>query len=344
MNGVLSVRLQIDAIEERLIISDVVERAKLGCVQKTPAANAIRGKEIPESRVPETQPEGCGRGSERAVRRVHVPKSMRHAQPAPCRDAGDQAGLIAEFRIGRSGAEFHALNRAGRKLCREDLALLIADRLAVDHEADLRMIAQRVEESIGVGRDSAGAINDGLAQAAAGVDIGKLRNQAAVGIYVRGGIELQHVGSGGFDVHGGLGTNQRESRRDLHGDGVAHRDVLREHQETGRGDFQMIRIRRNVADPVRSLGAGGDGLRIAGNSVANRNRRARHGGPARVHHGTGDCAGVSQRLRGQVATRQNQSEESLHTVQYREIEGFSLREVYEWADLPVSGINFSTSG
>ena len=51
-------------------------------------------------------------------------------------------------------------DRAGRKLRRKHFALLIADRLAVDDEADLRVVAQRVEEAIGIRRHAAGAVHD----------------------------------------------------------------------------------------------------------------------------------------------------------------------------------------
>ena len=48
--------------------------------------------------------------------------------------------------------------RVERDLRGEELALLIAHRLAVDDERGLRVIAQGMEESIGVGRHRAGAV------------------------------------------------------------------------------------------------------------------------------------------------------------------------------------------
>ena len=64
--------------------------------------------------------------------------------------------LVAELRVGRAGDNLHALDGAGRQLRRKDLALLIADRLAVDHEAALRVIAHRMEEPVCIGGHAAG--------------------------------------------------------------------------------------------------------------------------------------------------------------------------------------------
>jgi hypothetical protein len=60
------------------------------------------------------------------------------------------------------------LDGVERHLRGELLALLIADRLAVDGEAGLRVIAQRVEEAVGIGHHAGTGQRDGVPHAAAG--------------------------------------------------------------------------------------------------------------------------------------------------------------------------------
>ena len=57
----------------------------------------------------------------------------------------------------------------------------------------LRVVAQGMEETVAIGRHAAGAVRDGLAQAAAGIDRGELHDQVPVGIDVRGGIDLEEI-------------------------------------------------------------------------------------------------------------------------------------------------------
>src|ERR1039458_9109798 len=85
------------------------------------------------------------------------------------------------------------LDGAGRKLRGEHFALLVADGLPVNHEADLRVIAERVEESVAVSGNTSRAVYDRLAQTSSRVDVGELHNERAVGIDVCGGFHFQHV-------------------------------------------------------------------------------------------------------------------------------------------------------
>ena len=62
-----------------------------------------------------------------------------------------QAGLAAIFRGRRAFDHFHRLHGVDRDLIRENLALLVRDRLAVDGERVRGVIAQAVEKTVGVG-------------------------------------------------------------------------------------------------------------------------------------------------------------------------------------------------
>ena len=69
-------------------------------------------------------------------------------------DVDDHAGLFAEFGRRRAGDDFHGLDRIERNLVGKDFALLVGDRLAIDGERVLRVIAHAVEETVGIGGNS----------------------------------------------------------------------------------------------------------------------------------------------------------------------------------------------
>ena len=123
--------------------------------EKAAASNAVDRQEIPDSRAAETNRRGPADAAERTIVCVEVTEDPSRAEPGTRRDVCDQAGFVAELRVWSAGDDLHALDRAGGKLRRKHLALLIADRLAVDHKAGLGMVADGVEESVGVRRNAA---------------------------------------------------------------------------------------------------------------------------------------------------------------------------------------------
>src|ERR1035437_2764034 len=104
-------------------------------------------------------------------------------------DIGYQAGLVAQLRIPRSRPPLHALGRGSGGLSGGDFALLIADGWSIDHEADLRVIAEGVERSVAIGGDTARAIRDRLAEAGSRVDGGKFGKLRSIGVHGIGGSE-----------------------------------------------------------------------------------------------------------------------------------------------------------
>ena len=138
--------------------------------------------------------------------------------------------------------------------------MLVADGLPVDDEADLRVIAQRMEEAVAVGSHAAGAIHDGLAQAGAGIDVGEFHDQVPVGIGVRGRIDFDHIRSAASTVTVVFGSGQRQRGFELHGHGAANGHILAENGEPRSRDLQVIGIRRDVAQAEGAIGAGGGGL------------------------------------------------------------------------------------
>ena len=145
----------------------VVEGGELGRIQKAAAAHAIDRQKVADFRAAEAERRRCRRRCRRIRSwRRHCRKRCRAPRPERVVICATRLVLSPNSASRRSGDDLHALNRAGGKLGGEDLALLIADGLPVDHEADLRVIAQRMKEAVPIGGHAAGAVGDRLAQAA----------------------------------------------------------------------------------------------------------------------------------------------------------------------------------
>ena len=142
--------LPIETVEDGLAVAHVVKRTELGAVEEAPAAQRVGGEEVAELLAAEAEGGFFADGAEGAVLRGEAAEGL--LAESGTRDGVDhQAGLIAELRARRAGDQFHGLDGVERNLRGELLALLIGDRLAVDGEAGLRVIAQRVEEAVGIG-------------------------------------------------------------------------------------------------------------------------------------------------------------------------------------------------
>ena len=80
-------------------------------------------------------------------------------------DANDQAVLVAELGRRHAGDDLHRLHGLRRDLVRVDPALLVGHRLVVDRKLRLRVIADRMEEPVGVGDHARRGQRDHLVQA-----------------------------------------------------------------------------------------------------------------------------------------------------------------------------------
>ncbi len=208
--------LPIEAIEDGLAVSHVVKRTEFGAVEKAPAAQGIGGEEIAELLAAEAEGGFLADGSEGAVLRGEAAERLL-AESGTGDGVDHEAGLIAEFGAGRAGDEFHGLDGVERNLGGELFALLIGDGLAVDGEAGLCVIAQRVEEAIGIGDDAGAGHGDGVAESVAGGGGGQLRVEFAIHVVVRVGDVFEHGHAAGFHRDGGMFAGQREGNLSARG-------------------------------------------------------------------------------------------------------------------------------
>ena len=83
----------------------------------------------------------------------HPKLRLSLAQARTRRNLYHQTCFVTVFRRRRAGNNLHRLDRIYRNLIRENLALLVGNRLTIDRERILRMIPETVEESVGVRHD-----------------------------------------------------------------------------------------------------------------------------------------------------------------------------------------------
>ena len=101
---------------------------------------------------------------------------------------------MSPYSAGRdAGDDFHRLHRVGRNLVRIDAALLVGDRLVVDRELRLRVIADRMEEAVRVGDHARRRQRDHLVQPERLDSSGSLRDQALVDVGMGGRVALEEV-------------------------------------------------------------------------------------------------------------------------------------------------------
>ena len=193
-----------------------------GVSRKRPDRIALTARKLPTFGPPNASVASSGVGGEGAPFRQET--AVRLLPQPRFRDGiYDQAGFIAEFGRGRASDQFHGLDGVQRHLRGEALALLIADRLAVNREAGLRMIAQGMEEAVGIGGDGPAAQHDGIAQPGTGRRNGQFVESFGVHIVVGVGDIFQEVGAGRF--HGYRRLRSREGSWILRLMGTAPRIV-----------------------------------------------------------------------------------------------------------------------
>ena len=112
---------------------------------------------------------------------------------------------------------------------------------------------------------------------------------------MRGGIHLDEVPRA-LHRDTGLSSGQGQCGLELDGDGAADAHILREDREARCRYLQVIRIRRNIDESERAVGARGCRLPVAGDWIVDRHRGPGDSGAGRIDDGSFNGAGVSQRL------------------------------------------------
>ncbi len=146
--------LAVDAIEDVQLVALVVEDDELGRIEEASGVEAVDLDEVAPVLSAVAEIDRAGGRAEAAVGGGDAAGGLGDSLAGAGGDLNDEAGLAAILGGRGSGDDFDRLDGVGGKLVGEDLALLVGDRLAVDGEGVGGVIAEAVEETVGVGRDA----------------------------------------------------------------------------------------------------------------------------------------------------------------------------------------------
>jgi hypothetical protein len=151
VNRVGAVELIVHAIEQIFFVALVVEHYEFRRIEKAASVQTAYRDEVPPVLATVRKfgfHVGC---SERPVRSAHTAVRGGHALTGPRGRYNHNAGLASVFRRRRPGDHRQGFDRIDWKLVGKDLALLVSNWLAVDAERIRGVVADPVEEAIGIG-------------------------------------------------------------------------------------------------------------------------------------------------------------------------------------------------
>src|SRR5215469_1967578 len=147
MQGVVLGRLKIQPVEERSVVTDIVNSGELRRIEITTAAQAGSRDELSPVLATDSKVEVRSAGSERTVGSADAAGRLL-AKPRFRRHTHHHAVLVAKFSRWNAGDDFHGLNCLRRYLIGIGTTLLVGDWLTIDCKLRLRVIALRMEEAV----------------------------------------------------------------------------------------------------------------------------------------------------------------------------------------------------
>src|SRR5438093_8951340 len=150
MNRIGTAELQIHAVEYVLLVAFGMDDLEFLWIEETACIQAIRRKEIAPLRASKRHIKAPVRRPETSVRSSHTADRFCLTKTGARRYLDDQAGLVSEFSGWRAGDHFQRLNRIDRDLVGEDFARLVRNWLAIDRKRTFRMVADGVNQAVGI--------------------------------------------------------------------------------------------------------------------------------------------------------------------------------------------------
>ena len=161
VNGVGGGEGVVDAVEDVLFVALVVEDGELGGIEKAAGVEAVDLNEVAPvlAAIAEVEP---SRWRSRRCRRKLLMLPVGLVTPCPERVVATMTRLVlSPYSAGGAPADdLDGLNGVGGELVGEDLALLVGDGLAIDGEGVGGVVAEAMEEAVGVGGDAGGGERD----------------------------------------------------------------------------------------------------------------------------------------------------------------------------------------
>ena len=160
----------------------------------------------------------------------------------------------------------------------------------------MRVVAERMKESVAIGRDAARAVCDRLTQAPAGIDASHLEHLRSVNIHVGRRIVFEGLDCSAVHIDRCAGASQRETGFELDWKRVLDFHTLGEGAEAGGGYLKAIWIGRDIAQTKGAVRAGFRRLAVAGDRIPKSDLSLDNDPSGRVGHDAFDRARVAKRL------------------------------------------------
>jgi len=282
------IRLVVQPVENIFVVSNIVYRQEFRRIQKVPRPDAIDRNKVAELRRPITNRGVFSPGPEGSAVGFNASERLARAQPGNRARVHHQARLIAVLRVRRTRNELHALNRIRRQLRGEYFALLVVDRLAVDHKTNLCVIAQRMKESVGVRCGSPGAVIDDAAQPRSRIEPRQFQERRGARVRVGRRIGINQCGCfRDIDARGHFRHFERNIQVDC--DRRAQLHLFFADLETGRGNRQFVHVGRDVIKAESASLGSWNGLVEASRRIAQLHLGTGDNHAGRVQNGAGHC-------------------------------------------------------
>ncbi len=290
-------RLKIQSVEHIALIAAIVKDPEFRPVQKPAGVHAVQRDEIADALRSVSQLESAARRPERSIGCRYRAVRLIHSEARARGHYNHQTGLIAIFGGRRALDHFHRLHRIHRQLVREDFALLIGNRLSIHRERIRSVIAQSMEQSVGIGGDAGRGQGHERAERGRLAFQRQLFEETAVDIGVRHRIDLDQVSRAGLDSHGS--GRRPELQRDLgfDRDRRADVDILFSRGKARCGDGEVVVVKGNVVELKPAFATCFCSLTVMRHRIFNRDCGAGDCGAGRVGHRATNRTGRSAAAR-----------------------------------------------
>jgi hypothetical protein len=241
--------MHVQPIEERLTLPVVVKGLEFRGIEEAIRPQPAEGQEVSDRVAARSEVDLAARALEGAVSARDAADWLRLVETGFGDDPYDEAVLVAEFGGRDARDDFHRLDGFMRNLIRINAALPIGHRLVVDRELRLCVVADRMEEAVGIRHHAGRRHGNDLIQAGRGLE-GQLRDQALIDVGVGRRIALEELFGMADDVDRSGRARQPERQVDVDRNRRSYVDVALECLETLCGNADVVRVRRQIAEHV----------------------------------------------------------------------------------------------
>ncbi len=283
MQRTLLVQLVVDAIEEVLLVALGVIHRELRCIEKPPRLQPIRRDEVAPVLAAIRHIEGKIARAEAAIAERYASGRRGNALARARRRLDHQARLVAILRRWCAIDNLQRLHCRRRHLVRKHLALLVRNRLAIDAERVLRMIAQSVHQAVRVRRNARRGKRHNRTQLRRRALQRQVVDHGAIDIRMRRRVVVHQI-SRSRHRHRLVRRRNLQHGRQRHRNRRAHPQVFAERLEPRLRHRHVIRIEREVGEMKLAIRIRCNGLRESTDRIGDHHLRSGNHRTGRIGH------------------------------------------------------------